>query len=196
MADGLLALARREWIPGKPVGSFGASRVARIGSALELGRRIAAFSVTSEEPVRDPSAVAARLIASYGHRVQETFEKFRAMVTLAGADSRMKDYYDIDRLAATSRSMGRLCTPPWKKRFSTAVWCFRMRFQSGCDQRVRTVAGQGKAVARIREPIRCVACVHRRGESSSELRHAGDHRPGFDLASWVPEFRTSRWRRG
>lgn len=73
VADGLIALARREWIPGKPVGSLGASRVARIGSALELGRRIAALSVTSEEPVRDPSAVAARLIASYGHRVQETF---------------------------------------------------------------------------------------------------------------------------
>lgn len=73
VADGLLALARREWIPGKPVGSLGASRVARIASALELGRRIAALSVTSEESVRDPSAVAPRLIAGYGHRVQETF---------------------------------------------------------------------------------------------------------------------------
>ena len=42
VADGLLALARREWIPGNAVGSLGASRVARIGAALELGRRIAA----------------------------------------------------------------------------------------------------------------------------------------------------------
>ena len=37
VAEGLLALARREWIPGKAVGSLGASRVARIGAALELG---------------------------------------------------------------------------------------------------------------------------------------------------------------
>ncbi|HEV7838414.1 MAG TPA: UPF0758 domain-containing protein, partial [Gemmatimonadaceae bacterium] len=41
VSDGLLALARREWIPGKPVGSLGPGRVARIGAALELGRRIA-----------------------------------------------------------------------------------------------------------------------------------------------------------
>lgn len=73
VADGLLALARRDWIPGKPVGSLGASRVARIGAALELGRRIAAQSTTSSEPVRDPAMIARRLIATYGHRVQETF---------------------------------------------------------------------------------------------------------------------------
>src|SRR4051794_35909962 len=34
VAEGLLALARQEWIPGKPVRSLGASRVARIGAAL------------------------------------------------------------------------------------------------------------------------------------------------------------------
>src|SRR5205823_8211943 len=73
VADGLLALARREWIPGRPVGSLGASRVARIGAALELGRRIAALSATSSEPVRDSADVAPRLIARYAHRVQETF---------------------------------------------------------------------------------------------------------------------------
>lgn len=73
VADGLLALARQEWIPGKPVGSLGASRVARIGAALELGRRIAAQSSTSSEPVRDPAMVARRLMAAYGYRVQETF---------------------------------------------------------------------------------------------------------------------------
>lgn len=72
VADGLLSMARREWIPGKPVGSLGASRVARIASALELGRRIAALSLTSGEPVRDSSLVAQRLIANYGNRVQET----------------------------------------------------------------------------------------------------------------------------
>ncbi len=73
VADGVLALARREWIPGRPVGSLGPSRVARIGAALELGRRIATLSVTSSEPVRQPEIVAGRLMATYGHRVQETF---------------------------------------------------------------------------------------------------------------------------
>jgi DNA repair protein RadC len=73
VADGLLALARREWIPGQPVGSLGGARVARIGAALELGRRIAAQSTTSSEPLRDPAMVARRLMASYGHRVQEAF---------------------------------------------------------------------------------------------------------------------------
>jgi DNA repair protein RadC len=73
VADGLLALARREWIPGKPVGSLGATRVARIGAALELARRIATLSVTSSKPIHHPEAVAPRLMASYGHRVQETF---------------------------------------------------------------------------------------------------------------------------
>jgi DNA repair protein RadC len=73
VAGGLLALARREWIPGKPVGSLGSGRVARIGAALELGRRIAAQSTTSSEPVRDAAMVSRRLIAAYGHRVQETF---------------------------------------------------------------------------------------------------------------------------
>jgi len=73
MADGLLALARREWIPGKAVGSLGANRVARIGAALELGRRIARQSTTASEPIRDPAMIARRIMAAYGHRVQETF---------------------------------------------------------------------------------------------------------------------------
>src|SRR5438270_10819625 len=73
VADGLLALARREWLPGKAVGSLGPSRVARIGAALELGRRIAQLSATSSDPIRDPAEIAQRLIARYAHRVQETF---------------------------------------------------------------------------------------------------------------------------
>lgn len=73
VAGGLPALARREWIPGKPAGSLGASRVARIGAALELGRRIAAFRGAAAEPVRDSADLAPRLIARYAHRVQETF---------------------------------------------------------------------------------------------------------------------------
>ena len=73
VADGLLAVARREWIPGRAVGSLGTSRVARIGAALELGRRIAALSLTSSEPIRQPEFAARRLMAAYGHRTQETF---------------------------------------------------------------------------------------------------------------------------
>ncbi len=71
VAEGLLPLARREWIPGKPVGSLGASRVARIGAALELGRRIAALPTASTEPVRKVDDLAPRLIAHYAHHVQE-----------------------------------------------------------------------------------------------------------------------------
>lgn len=73
VSEGLLALARREWTPGKPVGSLGPGRVARIGAALELGRRLAALSATASEPVRDSADVAPRLIARYAHRVQEIF---------------------------------------------------------------------------------------------------------------------------
>jgi DNA repair protein RadC len=73
VVDGLLAVARREWIPGRPVGSLGPSRVARIAAALEMGRRVAMLSTTSSDPVNDPAPVAKRLIAAYGYRVQETF---------------------------------------------------------------------------------------------------------------------------
>lgn len=73
VADGLLAVSRHEWIPGKASGGLGPSRVARIGAALELGRRIAALSLTTSEPIRQPEDAARRLMATYGHRVQETF---------------------------------------------------------------------------------------------------------------------------
>lgn len=71
VADGLLALARREWIPGKPFGSLGPSRVARIAAALELGRRVAALSTTSSDRISEPAVLAQRLIATYAHRPQE-----------------------------------------------------------------------------------------------------------------------------
>lgn len=73
VSEGLLALARRDWIPGKSIGSLGPSRVARIGAALELGRRIASLSTTSSEPVKDVTDIARGLIARYAYRVQETF---------------------------------------------------------------------------------------------------------------------------
>lgn len=73
VAEGLLALARREWIPGRPAGNLGPARVARIGAALELGRRIAALTPTSGDPVSEPSSLARRLVSRYGHCVQERF---------------------------------------------------------------------------------------------------------------------------
>ena len=71
LSEGLLTLARRDWIPGKAVGSLGPGRVARVGAALELGRRIAALPTTSTEPVRKAGDLAPRLIARYAHHVQE-----------------------------------------------------------------------------------------------------------------------------
>ncbi|MDQ3281601.1 MAG: DNA repair protein RadC [Acidobacteriota bacterium] len=71
VADGLLAVAGREWVPGAQAGSLGSSRVARIGAALELGRRIAALSTSSSEPIGDSASVAPRLIAAYAYRPQE-----------------------------------------------------------------------------------------------------------------------------
>lgn len=71
LAEGLSALVRRDWTPGKRAGSLGPARVARIGAALELGRRVAALPAPTSEPISDPADVAPRLIARYGHRVQE-----------------------------------------------------------------------------------------------------------------------------
>jgi len=71
LADGLEALARREWLPGKRVGHLGPTRVARIAAALELGRRIAALGARSQEPVVDVATLAPSLISRYSHHVQE-----------------------------------------------------------------------------------------------------------------------------
>ncbi len=71
LADGLHGLARREWRPGRPAGSLGASRIARIGAALELGRRIGSLDRDGGEPVRDPAVLGQALISRYSHHVQE-----------------------------------------------------------------------------------------------------------------------------
>jgi DNA repair protein RadC len=71
LADGLEALARREWLPGKGVGHLGATRVARIAAALELGRRIATLGDRSQEPVRGAATLAPALITRYSHHAQE-----------------------------------------------------------------------------------------------------------------------------
>lgn len=73
VADGLLALARTEWIPGKRVARLGPSRVARVGAALELGRRVAALSSPDSFPLYEPTWLAHRLVARYGHQSRETF---------------------------------------------------------------------------------------------------------------------------
>lgn len=73
VADGLLTLARTEWVPGRRVGSLGPSRVARIGAALELGRRVAELPAPDSVPIHDPTSLADRLVARYSHHAQETF---------------------------------------------------------------------------------------------------------------------------
>lgn len=73
VADGLLSLARTEWLPGKRVARLGPSRVARIGAALELGRRVAALSSPASVPLYEPTWLADRLIARYGDQPRETF---------------------------------------------------------------------------------------------------------------------------
>lgn len=73
VADGLLSLVRTEWVPGRRVAGLGPSRVARIGAALELGRRVAAIPAPDSAPVHDPMSLAARLVPRYSHHMQETF---------------------------------------------------------------------------------------------------------------------------
>jgi DNA repair protein RadC len=66
--DGLPAFARVAWTRSKqPVTR---RQAARVVVSLELGRRLA--SITDDrEPIRDPESLGRRLIARYGHHVQE-----------------------------------------------------------------------------------------------------------------------------
>ena len=141
VSEGLLALARREWIPGKPVGSLGASRVARVGAALELGRRIAALSATSSEPVRDSADLAPPLIARYAHRMQETFggvyldarnrivsEREIFVASLSSASTAPRD-------ATSSVSHCRITPRPWSF-FTTIRQAIRHRLRRTWRSRV------------------------------------------------------------
>lgn len=71
LSDGLQSLARKEWLPGRRVGSLGGARVARIGAALELGRRIGSHAAAGSDPVRHPDSLGPSLVARYSHHVQE-----------------------------------------------------------------------------------------------------------------------------
>ena len=71
LADGLGALARREWTGGKKSHGVGAAKAARIAAALEIGRRLTTQADRTSDPVRSPDAIAPSLIARYGHHVQE-----------------------------------------------------------------------------------------------------------------------------
>ncbi|HYK03183.1 MAG TPA: DNA repair protein RadC [Thermoanaerobaculia bacterium] len=73
LSGGLQTLARTEWVPGIRVGQLGPSRVARVGAALELGRRVAAVSSPGSVPLYEPSWLAARLVARYADQPRETF---------------------------------------------------------------------------------------------------------------------------
>jgi DNA repair protein RadC len=66
--DGLPAFARVAWTGAKqPVTR---RQAARVVASLELSRRLA--SITDDrEPLRDPGSLGHRLVARYGHHVQE-----------------------------------------------------------------------------------------------------------------------------
>jgi DNA repair protein RadC len=71
LADGLGALAKREWNPARPAASLGRSRVARIGAALELARRISSFDFDKGEAVDDPASLGTSLVSRYSGHLQE-----------------------------------------------------------------------------------------------------------------------------
>lgn len=71
VADGLSALARRDWSSTTPTPGIGQAKAARLAAAFELGRRIAAETPDLRNPVRNPESLAGALIARYAHHVQE-----------------------------------------------------------------------------------------------------------------------------
>lgn len=71
LADGLTALARRDWRTYARVCGVGEANASKIAAAFELGRRATRRELPLEEPVRDPDTLAKALIATYAHRVQE-----------------------------------------------------------------------------------------------------------------------------
>ncbi|HVR44476.1 MAG TPA: DNA repair protein RadC [Thermoanaerobaculia bacterium] len=71
LADGLPALARREWPRGRLVPGVGPAKACRIGAALEIGRRLATRQDGDRDPIHDVTSLAGPLIARYSHYVQE-----------------------------------------------------------------------------------------------------------------------------
>ncbi len=71
LADGLSALARRDWRTYARVTGIGEANASKIAAAFELGRRATRRELPLEEPVRDPDTIAKALMATYAHHVQE-----------------------------------------------------------------------------------------------------------------------------
>lgn len=71
LADGLTALARREWRTYARVSGIGEANAAKIAAAFELGRRATARDIPVDDPVLNPEMLARSLIARYAHHVQE-----------------------------------------------------------------------------------------------------------------------------
>lgn len=71
LADGLPAMARREWPNGRRADGVGPAKSCRIAAALEIGRRLAARQDGDRDPIRDAASIARPLIARYSHYVQE-----------------------------------------------------------------------------------------------------------------------------
>ena len=71
LSDGLLALARRDWRTYARVTGIGEANASKIAASFELGRRSVVRETPPGDPVTDPHALAAPLLARYGHHVQE-----------------------------------------------------------------------------------------------------------------------------
>lgn len=71
VADGLSALARREWRTYAQITGVGEANAAKLAAAFELGRRATARESPINDPVLDPDALARSLMARYAHHVQE-----------------------------------------------------------------------------------------------------------------------------
>jgi DNA repair protein RadC len=71
LSDGLTALARRDWRTYARVTGVGEANATKIAASFELGRRSVIRETPMGDPVRDPDALAASLLARYRHHVQE-----------------------------------------------------------------------------------------------------------------------------
>jgi DNA repair protein RadC len=71
LADGLTALARREWRTYARVSGIGEANASRIAAAFELGRRATTRELPVEEPVCGAAQIGRALVPRYAHLMQE-----------------------------------------------------------------------------------------------------------------------------
>lgn len=71
LADGIPAVARRDWRTYARVAGIGEANAARIAATFELGRRAIARDVADTVAITNPDTVARQLLVRYAHHVQE-----------------------------------------------------------------------------------------------------------------------------